>query len=136
MQVGPEPEPPSSSPSSLSATRPWRLRGEQGGRGRGRPEAGGALGPGECSRRGWSPGDCGPGEWAGEGCPRSRVGSQWTTPSREGPSQERSLHPPPPALREIPELSQEAGAPGKCVRVLLGRRETESPAQEPQGQRA
>lgn len=35
MQVGPEPEPPSSSPSSLSATRPRRLRGALGGGGRG-----------------------------------------------------------------------------------------------------
>lgn len=77
MQVGPEPEPPSSSASSLSATRPWRPRGSLGGGGRGGPGAGGALGPGECSRQGWSRGGCGPGEWAAGGCPGSRVGSEW-----------------------------------------------------------
>lgn len=42
------------------------------------PRGRGAFGPGECRRRGWSPGDCGPGEWVGRGCPGSRVGSEWT----------------------------------------------------------
>lgn len=40
-------------------------------------EAGGAPGPGECSRQGCYPGGCGPGEWAGRGCPGRRVGSEW-----------------------------------------------------------
>lgn len=115
MQVGPELESPSSSPSSFSATRPRRLRGALSGRRRGWPEAGGALGPGEGSKQGWSPGDCGPGQWAGKECQGTRVGSEWTAPGPEGLSRERSLHPPPPALREISELSQEAGALGKWV---------------------
>lgn len=104
------------------------------GAGVGAPEAGGRSAR-RVQEAGWPPGDCGPGGWVGRGCPGSSVESVGCN-GPGGPSQERSLHPPPPALREISELSQEAGAPGRWVRVLFDRRETESPAQEPQGQQA
>lgn len=80
MQVGPEPEPPSSSAPSLSATRPRSLRGTLVGVGVGvrgqqgrsaRESAADRTGPEKTETP--SPAR----EWAGAGCPGSRVGSEW-----------------------------------------------------------